>query len=143
MRCIISSSRVSSGTQTITRNNHKTFNNNNDKTYTWGLSHHPRPIYICYTCHLYTINKGTKVRNQIRNQKQEQFELSESSKELLNTGNDIIDRSTVDKLFQSEGALNWNERLPISFCMAGTTKKGCWVFLRGYLEIYGCRSSFK
>ena len=63
-------------------------------------------ISVTHVIYTLQINKGTKVRNQIRNQKQEQFELSESSKELLNTGNDIIDRSTVDKLFQSEGALN-------------------------------------
>ena len=49
------------------------------------------------------------------NQKQVQLHLSKSSKDILKEGNELIVLISIGKLFQSIGALNLNQRLPISF----------------------------
>ena len=50
----------------------------------------------------------------MKNQKQEQVDLSETNKDVLKTGNEVVDLIKIGKLFQSKGALYIKERLPIS-----------------------------
>ena len=86
--------------------------------------HHPRPFYICYTSSKDNNDKSKNEKKKKKeNQKQEQLHLSESNKDILKTANEVIDLIAIGKLFQSSGALNLNERLPISVCILPGTSK--------------------